>query len=155
MRTLTTVLLSSLFFAFATPAFATPAFAASDDEAPGLADLRPHSTISDDTAQRSAHTLEVTGGVLTGVGVLTEIATIALFATSHFCIDSCSRTPDEERADQQQWNASIATAVIAPVLMIAGITTWAVGANRRKALHRINRDQPTLTLTAGGLIGQF
>lgn len=148
MRTLTTVLLSSLLLAFA-----TPAIAATDDEAPGLADLRAHSTLSD--AERSAHTLEVTGGVLTGVGMLTEIATIALFATSHFCIDSCSRTPSEQRADDQQWSAGVATAVIAPVLMIAGITTWAVGANRRKALHRMSRDQPTLTLTAGGLIGQF
>lgn len=136
MRTITTLLLSTLLLAGGVPALA--------EEDPQHAQ-----------ALRSAHTLEVTGGVLTGVGVLTEIATIALFATSHFCIDSCSRTPDEERADQQQWNASIATAVIAPVLMIAGITTWAVGANRRKALHRINRDQPTLTLTAGGLIGQF
>jgi len=136
MRTITTLLLSTLLLAGGVPALA--------EEDPQHAQ-----------ALRSAHTLEVTGGVLTGVGVATEIATLALWSTWHLCIDSCSRTPDEQRADDRQYAASVATAVIAPVFLIAGITTWAIGANRRKTLQRRTASKPTLTFTGSGGIGEL
>lgn len=144
MNTFITLLVARLLLV------AVPAVAA---DAPGLEGLAQSAQESDERS--AAHKLEVAGGVLTGVGVLTQVATLALWSTSHLCIDGCSRTPAEQRRDDQQFAAAVATSVIAPVLMIAGITTWAVGANRRKTIDRKNRAQPTLTLTAGGVTGQF